>query len=87
MVPGVRRYHVAAPPYRGRFPVTLSGPYSGDPVELSPDQMAHYRDLLAAHADDPLLGACPTCRQTRCREWRHAWVALTSAGELDPTLP
>lgn len=52
--------------------------------ELSADLAQQYHDLLAAHADDPALGACALCQRTRCSEWRHAYEQLVCAGELAP---
>ena len=55
------------------------------PHQLSADLIQHFRDLLAIHADDPSLGACPVCLETRCWDWRQAWEQLTGAGELQET--
>jgi len=45
----------------------LSGPYAGEPCRLSPELLQRHRDLLAAHADDPVLGACPVCLESAVR--------------------
>lgn len=60
----------------------LSGPFAGDPRPLSPTLVQHFRDLLAIHADDAVLGCCPLCKETRCQDWRYAAAQLAAAGEL-----
>ena len=65
----------------------MSGPYSGDPVPLSAELIRYYRELLFAHADDPTLGACPSCLATRCWDWRFARTQLICAGEPVATTP
>jgi hypothetical protein len=60
--------------------VTISGPYSGVPLE-DEQQRRRYRQALveryelvqAAHADDPVTHQCPLCNQRGCNEW--AWAA------------
>lgn len=49
---------------------------------LEPDEVAHYRGVLIAHADDLVRGACPLCQLTRCPDWRAAYRRLTAGGEL-----
>ncbi|SDY23616.1 hypothetical protein SAMN05444365_1011153 [Micromonospora pattaloongensis] len=49
---------------------------------LSPELVQHYRDVVRIHADDPVIGACPVCLRSRCRDWRYAREALISAGEF-----
>jgi hypothetical protein len=58
-----------------------------DDPGLSPELVQHYRDMLRVHADDPSLGACPVCRRSRCRDWRHAHDVLTEAGQLPADNP
>jgi hypothetical protein len=60
----------------------VSGSYGGDPRPFTPSLVQHFRDLLAIHADDPVLGACLLCKEIRCRDWRYAWAQLAAAGEL-----
>jgi len=58
----------------------MSGPNFGQPRPLPADLVTHHRDLLLAHADDPILGACPICTVHRCHTWLYAYEQLTSAG-------
>ncbi|MGW0434018.1 hypothetical protein ACWDV4_15935 [Micromonospora sp. NPDC003197] len=60
----------------------LSGPSAGQPAPISELMVAHYRDTMLAHADDPSLGACPRCLRTRCPDWWWAYERLAAAGRL-----
>ena len=50
---------------------------------LSRRLVAYYREVVALHADDPVVGACLVCRVSRCKDWRHATDRLWAAYE-DP---
>jgi hypothetical protein len=91
MVPHLRRDAAVRglPPARTVAPehadrAVMSGPNGGEPRSLSVELAQHYSDLLLVHADDPVLGACPVCLETRCAEWRYTFAQLVSAGEMLP---
>ena len=58
------------------------GSYVDEPVPLSEQLLAYYRETMAVHADDPVLHACLTCKKHRCPDWRFAWERLACAGAL-----
>jgi hypothetical protein len=58
-----------------------------EPAAISAELVAHYWQVMLAHGDDPSLGACVTCKQTRCAEWRWMRNQLLSAGLLDRDSP
>lgn len=49
---------------------------------MSAQSLAHYRELLHTHTDDPVRQACPVCGEARCAEWRYAYERLVCAGEV-----
>jgi len=60
----------------------MSGAFTEDPRLAVDELVPLYRDVLAAHADDPDLGWCLICEQSRCESWRSAYSRLFRAGEL-----
>lgn len=44
----------------------MSGPYVDEPVPLSEQLLAYYRETMAIHADDPVLHACLSRKRHRC---------------------
>jgi hypothetical protein len=56
------------------------------PERLVPIEIAYYRDMLVAHADDLVTGVCAVCLMDHCPDWRNAYDRLAAAGEL-MTLP
>lgn len=59
----------------------MSGPHVEEPAPLSTQLLAYYRELMAAHADDPITGVCAVCQVRRCEDWRFARERLLCAGE------
>ena len=66
----------------------MSGPHVEDPAPLAVRLIGYYRQMMAAHANGRLTGACPICEVGRCEDWRFARERLLCAGEhvdeLDP---
>lgn len=58
-----------------------SDPYEDERTPLSDRLAAYYRDVIALHADDPVVGACLVCRTSRCEDWRSASDRLGHAVE------
>lgn len=52
------------------------------PEHLGPVEVAYYREVLVAHANDLVLGVCSVCQVTRCMDWCNAYDRLAAAGEL-----
>lgn len=65
----------------------MDGPSASASKPMKDDLVRHYRDTLTAHADEPGLGACPSCRRSRCDEWRWAYEQLVTAGRLEDLIP
>ncbi len=63
-------------------------PYEYERVPLSERLTAYYRDVVAIHADDPVVGACLVCRVPHCEDWRSASERLGSDAErpIEPVL-
>ena len=58
-----------------------------NPYMPLPDRLtAYYRDVVATHADDLVVGACLVCRVPRCEDWRSASERLWCSNE-QPTSP
>jgi hypothetical protein len=51
-------------------------------VDLTDEQVAHYRQVLATHTNRPELGGCPVCGVARCPEWTTAYDILAAAGQV-----
>ena len=51
-------------------------------VELTGEQVIHYRQVLADHTTDRRSGACPLCGVGRCPEWIGAYDTLAAAGQV-----
>jgi hypothetical protein len=47
----------------------------------STELACHFREVLVAHADDPVTGTCVHCGAPRCRTWVSAYDNLAAAGE------
>ncbi len=60
--------------------------YANERMPLSERLTAYYRDVIAVHEDDPVLGACLMCRVTHCEDWRTASERLGHADKR-PTWP
>lgn len=60
----------------------MSGPFTEDPRLFTPRLIEYYRETMGIHADDPVLGACLVCKESRCPDWRFARTRLACAGEL-----
>ncbi|OJF10734.1 hypothetical protein EDD30_0879 [Couchioplanes caeruleus] len=60
-----------------------------EPVSLTDRLLSYYRDVVAMHADDPVIGACLVCRVPRCEDWRFASERLfaPAAREAEPIIP
>lgn len=56
--------------------------YEWVPEPLSAIEVAYYRDVLIAHADDLITGVCAICLMSRCPDWQNAFDRLSAAGEL-----
>ena len=57
--------------------------HPGPPTpELSPEQVAYLRRVLATHANDPSTGDCHVCGTRSCPDWRDAYDQLAAAGQL-----
>jgi hypothetical protein len=65
--------------------VASSGDRRAGGPKLSRELVQHYRDVLVAHADGLVTGACPHCRVSRCRIWIDAYDRLAAAGEAMAT--
>jgi hypothetical protein len=63
----------------------MSGPYFDNPEPMPALLIRRYREMFAAHADNPQLGACPVCDVAACDEWRWAAAQLIISGELPET--
>jgi hypothetical protein len=55
---------------------------STDAQDLTDEQVAHYRQVLAAHAGKPELGGCPVCGVPRCPDWTTAYDMLAAAHQV-----
>jgi hypothetical protein len=62
-------------------------PYGIDRPLLSERLTAYYRDVIAVHEDDPVVGACLICRVSCCEDWRSAAERLGYADELPTRRP
>ena len=60
----------------------MSGPYQGDPLPLSQQLIAYYRQVMTVHANDPRIEVCRICRKRNCDDYRYARACLIAAGEL-----
>jgi hypothetical protein len=56
------------------------GPYKDEFTPLSDRLAAYYRQAVATHANDPVVGACLVCRVSRCEDWRSAVERLDLRG-------
>ena len=43
---------------------------------LSYRLIAYYRQVAATHANDPIIGLCLLCKESRCGDWRSATERL-----------
>src|SRR5690349_8205788 len=43
--------------------------------------VVYYRHVVAIHSDNPVVGACPSCRGSRCEDWRFASERLWGFAE------
>jgi len=50
-------------------------------VDLTPEQIAHYREVLKAHGNTTPQG-CSICHRARCQDFLNAFDVLAVAGEL-----
>lgn len=55
-------------------------PNENEGPPLSDRLTAYYRQIMATHADDPIVGACLICKVSRCEDWRAAAVRLIYSG-------
>jgi hypothetical protein len=60
----------------------MSGPFALDPQPTPPGLVPRYREMLVAHTNDPLRGACLVCQIATCADWRYAYTQLVCAGEM-----
>jgi len=60
-------------------------PYENEYAPLSDRLIGYYRDVVAVHADDPVVGACLICRASKCEDWRQAFERLNYAAEAPAT--
>jgi hypothetical protein len=67
--------------------MTTDMPETDEPVELSNEQVAYHRQVLAAHANQPGTGTCPVCGVARCPDWMRAYDILAAARQLMSTEP
>ena len=51
-------------------------------TELSPEQVAYLRRVLATHANNGSTGACGVCGTPSCPDWRDTYDRLVAAGQL-----
>ena len=55
----------------------------GEPEQtLSLERVAHLRQVLDIHANDPTSGTCQVCDIPSCQDWRYAYDQLAAAGQL-----
>jgi hypothetical protein len=59
----------------------MSGPFTEDPT-FTRDVIECYREMVRIHADDPVLGTCAICGESRCPDWRYAKARLACVGAL-----
>jgi hypothetical protein len=50
-------------------------------VPLTAKLLDYYREVVKAHADDPVSGACPVCHSSGCEDQRFARERLLCAGD------
>jgi hypothetical protein len=62
----------------------MSGPPVEEPVRLSTQLLAYYREMVTTHSDDPVAGVCVVCHVPRCEDWQFARERLLCAG-MSPT--
>ncbi|WP_432993005.1 hypothetical protein [Dactylosporangium sp. CA-233914] len=54
----------------------------GERLDLADEEVAHYRKMLSAHANQGAAGRCGICRQRGCRDWTAAFDTLAAAHAL-----
>jgi hypothetical protein len=51
-------------------------------MDLTPEQVALYRERMTAHQNQPRTRKCAICGVSKCREWLFAYERLALAGQL-----
>jgi hypothetical protein len=52
------------------------GPNEDEDTPRSGRLTTYYRQVVATHTDDPIIGACLICKVSRCEHWQSATERL-----------
>src|SRR2546423_1701703 len=69
------------------IPVDGDAELSAQSQDLSDELVAHYRQLLTTHTNEPNSGTGQVCGVARCPDWMNSYDALAAAHQLMATSP